>query len=79
MIDAAPHLELIFEPELSVVVFRRNGWQSCDYEAWSGKALEDGLTLTAPTSWDGETLLRFCFVNPATTVADVQQIIDSLR
>ena len=79
LITAAPHLELLFEPVLSVVVFRRNGWQSGDYEAWSGKALADGLTLTAPTSWDGETVLRFCFVNPATTVADVQQIVDSLR
>jgi L-2,4-diaminobutyrate decarboxylase len=78
-IDAAPHLELIFEPELSVVVFRRTGWQSGDYERWSHNALEDGLTLTAPTSWNGETLLRFCFVNPTTTAADVQQIIDSLR
>jgi glutamate/tyrosine decarboxylase-like PLP-dependent enzyme len=79
LIAAAPHLELLFEPELSVVVFRRIGWESRDYEAWSGKALEDDLTLTAPTSWQGETLLRFCFVNPTTTVDDVRQILDSLQ
>jgi len=31
-----------------------------------------------PTTWAGETLLRCCFVNPRTTAADVQLIIDSL-
>ncbi len=79
LIRGAPHLELICEPELSVVVFRRNGWQPHDYEAWSGKALADGLTLTATTSWNGETLLRFCFVNPTTTAEDVRDILGSLR
>ena len=39
----------------------------------------DGLTLTAPTSWQGAPVLRFCFVNPLTTIEDVRGIIDSLR
>jgi L-2,4-diaminobutyrate decarboxylase len=78
MIRRAPHLELIFDPDLSVVVFRRTGWQPRDYEQWSAEALAAGLTLTAPTTWNGETLLRFCFVNPATTAEDVDDILDSL-
>jgi hypothetical protein len=39
--------------------------------------LAQGRTFTAPTSWKGETLLRFCFVNPTTTVQDVEEILDS--
>lgn len=79
LIRAAPHLELVLEPELSVVLFRRPGWDASRYRAWSEPALADGLTMTMPTSWRGETVLRFCFVNPRTTVDDVQRIIASLR
>lgn len=78
MIEAAPELELFCDPELSVVVFRRLGWEPGDYQRWSEQALAGGLTLTAPTSWRGETLLRFCFINPRTTVADVREILESL-
>ena len=70
--------ELLFEPELSVVLFRRLGWTPDQYHAWSDRALKAGLTLTVPTSWDGETVLRFCFVNPLTTVEQVADILDSL-
>jgi hypothetical protein len=31
-----------------------------------------------PTTWRGETLMRFCFVNPRTTLADVRLLIDSM-
>jgi glutamate/tyrosine decarboxylase-like PLP-dependent enzyme len=78
-IDAAEHLELLFEPELSVVMFRRSGWSPDDYRRWSDRVLHDGLAFAVPTTWAGETVLRFCFVNPRTSVDDVQRIIDSLR
>jgi L-2,4-diaminobutyrate decarboxylase len=78
LIRGSPHLELAFEPELSVVAFRRNGWQPADSQDWSDRMLAQGQTLTAPTSWKGEGLLRFCFVNPTTTIEDVRGILDSL-
>jgi glutamate/tyrosine decarboxylase-like PLP-dependent enzyme len=78
LIRLMPHVELVLEPELSVVLFRRPGWGHDDYERWSAQALADGLTLTMPSSWDGETVLRFCFVNPRTTVADVEAILVSM-
>ena len=37
LVRAAPHLELIVEPELSVVLFRRLGWDPADYKAWSDR------------------------------------------
>jgi hypothetical protein len=34
---------------------------------------------TSPsTSWAGETVLRICIVNPRTTLADIEMIVDSL-
>ncbi len=78
-LDEQPHTELVAEPGLSIVLFRRVGWSRADYYAWSEKALADGLAFVVPTSWGDEVVLRFCFVNPRTTLADVRAIVDSLR
>ena len=78
LIDAAPHLELVVEPELSVVVFRRLGWLPADYHAWSDQMLAAGEALALPTSWHGETLMRFCFINPRTTIDDVRMLLDAM-
>lgn len=79
LIEAADHVELAHEPWLSVVVFRRRGWDAAQHRAWSDRVLADGLALVVPTVHDGETLLRFCFVNPKTSVDDVALILESLR
>ena len=78
MVHEADHLELVFEPELSVVVFRRRGWAADDYEDWSDRALADGLAFLLPTEWRGETVFRCCFTNPTTTAADVRSVLDSM-
>ena len=79
MIDDAPHLELLLEPELSIVLFRRVGWTSGDYNTWSNNELMAGHAFVVPTAWAGEPTLRFCFVNPLTTTTEVGDILDSLR
>jgi L-2,4-diaminobutyrate decarboxylase len=56
-IGDSPHLELIMEPELSVVLFRRIGWDAAQYQAWSDRLLADGEAFVVPTSWAGETVL----------------------
>jgi L-2,4-diaminobutyrate decarboxylase len=78
LIDERAYLELMVEPELSVVVFRRRGWDPADYHAWSDRLLLEGEALVLPTSWHGETLMRFCFINPRTTLADVKFLLDRL-
>ncbi len=77
-IDAAEHLELIMEPELSVVLFRRSGWTAPQYQAWSDRLLADGVAFVVPTSWAGETVLRICVVNPRTTIDDIELLVESL-
>jgi glutamate/tyrosine decarboxylase-like PLP-dependent enzyme len=78
-IRASDHLRLVREPELSVVMFDRPGWQSGDYEAWSHATAAAGTMLCVPTTLDGETVLRLAFVNPATDAARVIEILETLR
>jgi L-2,4-diaminobutyrate decarboxylase len=78
LIRRAAHVELVMEPELSVLVLRRPGWQAGDYQAWSDRLLDAGTAFVVPTSWCGETVLRCCIVNPRTTVDDLAVVIDSL-
>jgi glutamate/tyrosine decarboxylase-like PLP-dependent enzyme len=78
LVREAPHTELVLEPELSVVVFRRPGWSPGDYQAWSDRMLASGEAFVVPTSWGGETVLRWCVVNPRTTVDDLALVVDSL-
>jgi glutamate/tyrosine decarboxylase-like PLP-dependent enzyme len=78
-VRAAPHLELLVEPELSIVLFRRVGWDAATYQAWSDDQLASQQSFVTPTAWQGETVLRWCIVNPLTTVDDLAAIVDSLE
>jgi L-2,4-diaminobutyrate decarboxylase len=71
-------LELVLEPALSVMVFRRRGWTEADYETWSEAALRSGLGMITPTRHLGDMVLRFCFINPLTTRDDVDLVVDDL-
>jgi L-2,4-diaminobutyrate decarboxylase len=71
-------LALVAQPSLSVVVFARRGWVGEDYARWSTSARRSGLGLITPTSVRGQHALRFCFVNPQTTTADVDLIFDAI-
>ncbi|WP_300680972.1 aminotransferase class V-fold PLP-dependent enzyme [Nocardioides sp.] len=77
-IEAHPVLEIVTDPQLSVVLFRRLGWSAEDYARWSEAARLSGLGLVTPTRHAGETVLRLCFVNPTTTEADVDLVLASL-
>lgn len=83
LIDAAPHVELVREPSLSCVLYRRIGWQPDDYNRWTYKNHSDGFALVAPTKWRShgvhETVARFCFINPDTTEKDIADILDSMK
>ncbi len=77
-IRSRPDLELLLEPDLSILVFRRRGWTPEQYQRWSDDQLSTGRSFVVPTSWNGETVLRFCIVNPRTSMADINDILDSL-
>lgn len=78
-VQAISYLELVTEPHLSVVLFRRHGWSFEDYAEWSTQVQAAGLALVTPTTFEGEAVLRFCFVNPLTSTDDVDLILASLE
>jgi L-2,4-diaminobutyrate decarboxylase len=71
-------LELLMEPELSVVLFRRLDWGPDDYEAWWRRVLDAQIAFVQPTSWRGEKVARLCFVNPQTTVEHVRAVLGTM-
>jgi glutamate/tyrosine decarboxylase-like PLP-dependent enzyme len=77
-IRSRPYLELLLEPDLSILVFRRLGWTPEDYQRWSDQQLYSGESFIVPSSWNGETVLRFCIVNPRTRRQHLIEILDSL-
>ena len=77
-IRARSYVELVREPMLSVVVFRRIGWTAAQYQDWSDRLLAANFAFVTPTAHDGETVTRFAIVNPRTTVADIQAILDTM-
>ena len=70
--------ELLVQPELSVVLFTRNGWDTARYQAWSAKNAKDGVALVVPTKWHGQPCLRICVVNPLTQLAALIAVLDDL-
>ena len=83
LITEAEHTELVREPSLSCVLYRRKGWSAGDYRAWTYRNHRAGFALIAPTRWrnpDGaETVARFCFINPDTTEKDISDILASMK
>ena len=73
-----PNLQLLFEPELSIVAFTRNGWSAADYQKWSDQLLEDQIGFIPPSSHDGKPILRFAIVNPWTKISDISLILERL-
>jgi aromatic-L-amino-acid decarboxylase len=75
LIDGTEHLELVRKPDLSVVLFRRRGWADTDYDRWSAQLLADQIGFVTPTKWEGETVARFCFLHPDTTIEMVEEML----
>ena len=73
-----PNLELLCEPELSIVAFTRKGWVAADYQKWSDQLLEDQVGFIPPSSHRGQPILRFAIVNPWTKISDISIILERL-
>jgi len=78
LVRSHPNLELLFEPELSIVAFTRKGWSATDYQKWSDQLLADQIGFIPPSSHHGQTILRFAIVNPWTKISDISMILERL-
>lgn len=73
------YLKLVREPQLSIVVFERIGWEQKDYDNWSAQLLAAGFAFVVPSSHKGKPNTRFAIVNPRTKFDDLVKILESMR
>jgi len=78
LIRAHDDLELVIEPTLSVVLWRRKGWNAKDYRDLQNRLIEQQTAFVTPTSWQGETIGRFAFVHPGTTLEMVKEVFANI-
>jgi hypothetical protein len=67
------------EPELSVVVFEKKGWNLKDYSDWSAKLLARQQAFVVPSSHLGKPNARFAIVNTKTEFSELVKILDSMN
>ena len=79
LIRGLDYLELVREPELSVVVFERKGWSLADYDRWSEKLLKDEVGFVVPSSHEGKPNTRFAIVNPLTSIELLSKILEGMK
>jgi len=77
-ITSRAYVELLREPDLSVVVFRRIGWTPAQYYDWSERLRQANFAFVTPSTHGDETITRFAIVNPRTTKNDISTILDTL-
>lgn len=78
-IQSRPNFELMRNPDLSIVAFRRLGWGPNDYQDWSDRMLLTGTAFAVPSSHGGETMMRFAIINPLTTIAELTNLLDEME
>ena len=78
-ISTRGYLELIREPDLGVVLFRRTGWAPAQYTDWADQLHRDQVAFIPPSAWEGETVARFAFLHPHTPMDLVRQILDRME
>ena len=79
MIEERDELEMVRASSLSIVLFRRKGWDAERYGQWSHDLLRRQVAFVTPTKWEGETVARLAFLHPNTTDEMVAEILDSMK
>jgi len=64
LINEMDHVEMVRPSSLSIVLFRRIGWEPEQYNEWSQQLLRDQIAFVTPTKWEGETVARLAFLHP---------------
>lgn len=77
-LDAHTQTELIMQPELGVVLFRREGWGRDEWAAWAAGLLRNQVAFVAPSTYRGEPMGRLVFMHPRTPLSIVDELMASL-
>ncbi len=83
LVRRSPHTQLVRDPSLSCVLFRRIGWTADNYRDWTYQNHKSGYALVAPTKVrqhaETETVARFCFISPDTTEDDIAGVLETMK
>ncbi|MGN6125674.1 MAG: pyridoxal phosphate-dependent decarboxylase family protein [Humibacter sp.] len=77
-IESRDGFRLVRDPQLSIVVFERDGWDKADYAAWSARLLQEQRAFVTPSSHAGRPNTRFALLNPRTTFESLVGILDTM-
>lgn len=77
-IDRRDGFTLVRDPQLSVVVFERDGWSRAAYDRWSADLLDAQHAFVVPSSHAGRPNTRFAILNPLTTFDELVAILDTM-
>jgi glutamate/tyrosine decarboxylase-like PLP-dependent enzyme len=77
-LDKNASTELIMQPELGVVLFRRDGWGRDEWKQWATHLLNSGTAFVAPTTFKGEPVGRLVFMHPLTPNSIIDELMLSL-
>jgi glutamate/tyrosine decarboxylase-like PLP-dependent enzyme len=78
LIRADDRFELLNDPELTVLVFKRHGWTAADYDAWSKSLIEREIAFVVPSQVNGEAVARLVILNPRTTLDDIRRVLATM-
>ena len=79
VIRESDHLELVRDPMLSVVVFRRKGWTQEQYNEWADRMWKEQIAACFASKAHGEPVFRFAIVNPRTTFDLLMDLVERLK
>ncbi len=78
-LKSSEECEVIREPDLGIVLFRRLGWTTADYDRWSRDLLGSQVAFVTSSGWRGETVGRLAFLHPATTTDHIDEVLAALE
>ena len=71
-------LELILDPQLSVILYRPLKMTNQEMDDWAEDHRRSGDLLCLPTTWDGKKVFRICVVNPETSAKETLSVLKTL-
>jgi glutamate/tyrosine decarboxylase-like PLP-dependent enzyme len=79
VIRDSDHLELVRDPMLSVVVFRRKGWTQQQYVEWADSMFDQQIAACFSSKYRDQPVFRFAIVNPLTTFEVLMDLVERLK
>jgi aromatic-L-amino-acid/L-tryptophan decarboxylase len=71
-------VSLVMQPQLGVLLFRKQGWGRVEWAEWAHRVLHEGIAFVAPSTWKGEPVGRLVFMHPRTPESVIGELAVTL-